>query len=195
MLGKLFGGGSKKPAEAPKPKVDPQESIKALNAQCETVEKRIRVLEVKNEELKKLALEKKKNKDQRGALMAMKKMKMNEKELAKLDGQQIMLEKQKVMIESANFDVGVINSISAGKDAINEMNKQMNVDDIAEMKDEMEDLQAEMDERAEFFADVAKEGEDELLDELDELEALAVEDEMEIASAGAAVIPNAAPVV
>ena len=125
--------------------------------------------------------------------MAMKKMKMNEKELAKLDGQQIMLEKQKVMIESANFDVGVINSISAGKDAIDQMNKQMNVDDIAEMKDEMEDLEAEMNERAEFFADVAKEGEDELLDELDELEALAVEDEMNIEDAGAAVIPNQVP--
>ena len=41
--------------------------------------------------------------------MAMKKMKMFEKELQKLDGQSIMLEQQKMMIESTNFDVGVVN--------------------------------------------------------------------------------------
>ena len=59
-----------------------------------------------------------------------------------------------------------------------QMNKQMDVDDIAELKDELADQMAEIEERQEFFADAAREGEDELLEQLDELEALALEDEM-----------------
>ena len=54
----------------------------------------------------------------------------------------------------------------------------MNVDDIAELKDELDDLMADNAERQDFFANVAKEGEDELLGELDELEALVLEKEM-----------------
>ena len=96
---------------------------------------------------------------------------MQEKELAKLDGQSMMLEQQKLMIESANFDVGVVSSIKAGKDAIGKLNKEMNVDDIAELKDELDDMMAENAERQDYFADIAKEGQDELLGELDELEA------------------------
>lgn len=175
---KLFGIGGGKPAPQ-QPKADPLETIAKLNEQCDTVQKRIKVLENRTAELKNTAIQKKKAGDTRGALMAMKNMKMQEKELAKLDGQSIMLEQQKMMIESSNFDVGVINSIKAGKDAIENMNKQMNVDDIADLKDEMEDLQAEINERQEFFADVAQEGQDELLDELDALEADALAGELE----------------
>ena len=108
----------------------------------------------------------------------MKQMKMYEKELAKLDGQQIMLEQQKMMIESTNFDVGVISSIKAGKDAMKEMNKNMELDDIQDLKDDLEDQMAEMNEKQEFFAGIANEGNDELLGELDELEALAMDDEL-----------------
>ena len=54
----------------------------------------------------------------------------------------------------------------------------MNVDDVAELKDELDDLMADNAERQDFFANVAKEGEDELLGELDELEAMVLEKEM-----------------
>ena len=83
-----------------------------------------------------------------------------------------------MMIESANFDVGVVSSIKAGKDAIGTLNKQMNVDDIAELKDELDDMMAENAERQDYFAGIAKEGEDELLGELDELEAMCMEQEL-----------------
>ena len=90
MLGKLFGGGPKKP-EAPKA-VDPQEACQKLDHQCEVVAKRIKVIENKKDELKLDAVTRNKNGDKRGALLAMKNMKMQEKELNKLDGQQMMLE-------------------------------------------------------------------------------------------------------
>ena len=59
------------------------------------------------------------------------------------------------------------------------MNKQMNVDDIADLKEELEDQMAEIQERQEFFANAAEEDKEDLLGELDELEALAMEEEME----------------
>ena len=59
----------------------------------------------------------------------------------------MMLEQQKMMIESANFDIGVVNSIKAGKDAIGTLNKQMDIDKIAELKDDLDDMMTEHEER------------------------------------------------
>ena len=83
-----------------------------------------------------------------------------------------------MMIESANFDIGVVNSIKAGKDAIGTLNKQMDIDKIAELKDEMDDMIMEQEERELWFADIAKDGSDELLGELEELEAEAAAQEL-----------------
>ena len=89
MFNKLFG---KKQAPVEAPKIDQAETIAKLTQQCTNIEKRIKVVENKSADAKKLALEKKKAGDQRGALQALKQSKMYEKELAKLDGQQLMLE-------------------------------------------------------------------------------------------------------
>ena len=125
--------------------------------------------------------------------MALKKMKMFEKELQKLDGQSIMLEQQKMMIESTNFDVGVISGMKEGATAMEQMNKQMNVDDIADLKEELEDQMAEIQERQEFFANAAEEDKEDLMGELDELEALAMEEEMESVPISNAPIAGAQP--
>ena len=115
MLGKLFGGGSKKPA-AETQQVDPREAMNKLDAQYEAVNKRINVIENRVKESKATALAKRKAKDERGALNALRQMKMYEKELQKLDGQQAVLSQQKMMIESTHFDVDVVTSMkNAGK--------------------------------------------------------------------------------
>ena len=69
-----------------------------MENQCETINKRIKVYENKIQDAKADALAKKKAGNQRGAILAMKQMKMYEGELTKLDGQQIMLEQQKMTI-------------------------------------------------------------------------------------------------
>ena len=55
----------------------------------------------------------------------------------------------------------------------------MQVDDIADMQDEIADQMAEIEERQNFFAEAAQDGKEDLMDELNELEALALEDEMD----------------
>ena len=47
--------------------------------------------------------------------MALKKMKMKEKEVIKLEGQSVMLEQQKIMIESSSFDAATFEAMKAGK--------------------------------------------------------------------------------
>ena len=190
MFNKLFGQKDAKPVVEKK---DPQETIDKLNTQCESIKKRINVLENRTKDLKQEALAKRKAKDERGALMALKKMKMFEKELQKLDGQSIMLEQQKMMIESTNFDVGVISGMKEGATAMEQMNKQMNVDDIADLKEELEDQMAEIQERQEFFANAAEEDKEDLMGELDELEALAMGEEMEQVEISNAPIAGAQP--
>ena len=132
------------------------------------------------------ALAKKKAGDQRGAVMALKQMKMFEGELTKLDGQQIMLEQQKMTIQSTHADVDVVNSLRAGNQAIGTMNQQMDVDSIADLQDEMAENMQEVQERQDLFAAAAEEGKEDMLAELDELEAEALAgeiDEMEVLNA------------
>ena len=55
----------------------------------------------------------------------------------------------------------------------------MDVADLDELKDQIEDNMAEINERQEFFADVANEDADDLLDELNEIVADAAAAELE----------------
>ena len=58
------------------------------------------------------------------------------------------------------------------------MNKQMDVDSIADLQDDMAENMQEVNERQELFAGAAQEGQDDLLAELDEMEAENVEAEL-----------------
>ena len=106
-------------------------------------------------------------------------MKMFEGELTKLDGQQIMLEQQKMTIQSTYADVDVVNSLKAGNQAIGTMNKAMDVDAIEDLKEQMEENMYEVQERQELFASAAEEGKDDLLAELDDMEAEAMMGEID----------------
>ena len=91
MFGKLFGtgGGGKPQQQAP---VDAQATIKKMQDQIENIDMRIKKLENDSGMYKKQAIEKKKAGDSRGAVIALRKSKMYEKELAKLEGQSMMME-------------------------------------------------------------------------------------------------------
>ena len=116
---------------------------------------------------------------------------MFEGELTKLDGQQIMLEQQKMTIQSTHADVDVVNSLRAGNQAITNMNKNMDVDSIADLQDEMAENMQEIQERNELFSAAAEENKDDLLAELDDMEAEALEGELEAMEVGT--MPIAAP--
>ena len=194
---KMFGGGSGPPAgQQPKPAapVDPTQTLARLEGQLDTIEKRITVMNNKVNDAKQTALAKKKAGDIRGATMAMKNMKMFEGEVTKLYGQQVMLQQQTLQIQSAHADVDVVNALKTGTSALENLNKQADVDTIADLQDQMAEVQQEVEERQELFAGAAMEGQDELLGELDELEAEAMAGELEGLDLGPmANVPIAAP--
>ena len=47
------------------------------------------------------------------------------------------------MIESGAFDKDVISGMKDGANLMKQMNKEMNVDDIADLKDDLDDMMAE----------------------------------------------------
>ena len=177
MFGKLFGKPAEKPKEAPK--VDPMLEIQKLNSTLDVLEKRHKVLSMKKDECRDEALKAKKAGDQRTALKWMQRMKTIDKDLAKIDGQQLVLEQSKVMLEGSLSDAGVFDAIKNGKNAINRLQKENNIDDIADVKADLEDMMADHAEMQEMWAGYANEGKDELLVELEELEADAASKELE----------------
>jgi len=105
----MFGGGSSDPPKAPaQQQANPEATLEKLSGQCDTIEKRIKVMENQVKDSRATALAKKKAGDIRGATMALKKMKMYEGEMTKLDGQQMMLEQQKMTIQSTMADKDVV---------------------------------------------------------------------------------------
>ena len=76
-------------------------------------------------------------------------------------------------------DAGVLVSMKNAAGAMKDLNKQANVDDIADLKEELDDMMAENEEKQNYFAGMANENKDELLAELDELVADALAGELE----------------
>lgn len=69
--------------------------------------------------------------------------------------------------------------MSVGSRAVDQLNRQLDIDQLEEIKERIEDQQADMQEKQDFFVRAgAIEDEDDLLDELNELEAEMAEDEL-----------------
>ena len=104
-------------------------------------------MENKIKDSKATAVTKKKGGDQRGAIMALKNMKMYEGELTKLDGQIIMLQQQKMTIASAVADHEVITALQTGNQQIKAINEGLDVDAIDEVMADLADAEEEKKQR------------------------------------------------
>ena len=79
--------------------------------------------------------------------------------------------------------------LKAGNQAVEQINKQINVDEFEELKDKLDDQMADMSERQEFFINAGQgEDQDELLDELDAMEAEMAEEEFNKVDIGSGAI-------
>lgn len=161
------------------PIMEPHEQMNKLVDQIELVEKRIKKIDVDMKNLLTEALTKKKANDKRGALMALRRKKMLEKEIAKLDGQITLLDQQRMMIEATVQDVSVFKALNEGQKAIAQINKQVDVDRLEDIKEKIQEQQDEMEGIRDFFAETGREGQDELMDELEELEAELAKEDMD----------------
>ena len=174
----MFAGlfGAKKP-EAPK--VDAKAAMASVDKAIEDIELRSKKVEHEKDTL--MAEAKRLGKtgkpaDRNRALQTIKRAKMRENEFNKLQGQLYMLEQQKQLVDTSNFDANVYSAIKTGTQVIDQNRQKLSVDEIQDIQEKMAEQQADADEIADVMAQAALEGNAEAEDMLDELLA---EDAME----------------
>lgn len=129
----LFG---KKKEE--KKKADPEKAMQAISMNIENITKRQQVLEVKSKGLAQEALKQKKAKNNRGAILALKKRKLVEQEMNKIDGMKMLLEQQKLQLEGAAFDGDIFGALKTAGEAITQVRAGVNIDEFEKLKEDIE---------------------------------------------------------
>ena len=171
MFKKLFGGAEKK-----EPELNVAEERERLQKTLDDMQLRQKVLETQAEDHKKKAKEEGLKKNKRGALLFLRKSKMVESELAKMDGQIIALETQINAIVSLDNDVKAFDAMKHGNKLFNQVQNKINIDEAEDIQEQMRENQDRQDEINQHFIGIAEEGQEELNDEL---EAMMAEAEIE----------------
>ncbi|EER00776.1 vacuolar sorting protein snf7, putative [Perkinsus marinus ATCC 50983] len=179
---RLFFGSSKKKEQqaqkAPPSKNLPDAIMKNKEA-IATLEKREQLIEKKMALQEQDARTRAAAKDKRGALMALKRKKMLETELTTLMNSRMTLEQQILSLESSQTTAVAVSALATGVSAQKVMNQQLNIDNIDVLMDDMQEMQDMQNEVANVLAGGNTVMDDEeLLNELDEIEAQELEAKM-----------------
>jgi len=152
---------------------DPQNTIVTLRQSIVTQEKREEHIERKITQVVDEAKKKMAKGDKKGALFAMKRKKMYENEIDKIQNVKMTLETQVMNLESAAQNAATFNAMAQGNKTMKKIRQDVGVekvDDIMdEIKEEME-LANEVNEAIAQPVDPLMADEDELLEELQALE-------------------------
>lgn len=170
--------GKKKPAAAPAPV--PVDTIKLLRDNLSVLEKREEHISKKIEAALQEAKLRSSKKDKNGALFALKRKKMYENEINKLQGARITLDSQILALESAAVNIETFKAMKSGANAMKGMRGDIDAEKVDEMMDEIQD---EKDIHDSISEAISRPGQDlfndeELLDELAELDALVADEEL-----------------
>lgn len=174
--------GKKKPTAAPAPL--PVDTIKMLRDNLLVLEKREEHIQKKIEMALTEAKMKSAKKDKNGALFALKRKKMYEAEVSKLQGARITLDSQILALESAAVNIETFKAMKSGANAMKGLRGDIDSDKVDDIMDE---IQEEKDIHDSISEAISRPGQDlfndeDLLEELAELEALdAEEQELEVA--------------
>ncbi|KAF4694855.1 hypothetical protein FOZ60_006708 [Perkinsus olseni] len=136
-------------------------------------------------------------KDKRGALMALKRKKMLEAELTTLMNSRMTLEQQILSLESSQTTAVAVSALATGVSAQKIMNQQLNIDNIDVLMDDMQEMQDMQNEVSNVLSGGNTVMDDEeLLNELDEIEAQELEAKMvdaaQVPSGGVVAQPSVA---
>jgi len=177
-------GGKKTKASATKPQANPNNTNNAINGLRATIaklDKREKHIEQQVEKCKKTAAAKVKRKDKRGAMAALKKKQLYEKQLDSIGGKKMNLETQILQLEEAVINTEAINAMKSGTQALKQNVATQDIEEIDEMMDDMHEAKDMADEiNVALGQDMADFDDEDLANELAELEELdaleAVED-------------------
>lgn len=172
---RLFG---KKKEEAQAPRLG--DSIHVLRGALESLDKREKHLEMQRAQCLQAAREKLARKDKRGAMYELKKSKLVEKQIEQITGKKLNVDKQMFALESALGNKEIVNAMRFANEAFKATVKENDIDKVADI---MEDINENIN-LAEELGDALSQpmgqplDEDELLGELDQLEAEMTEEKL-----------------
>ena len=169
MFNKLFGGGKKDKPKESKTKTD--DAIQQIDKKLSDCELLIQNLDLRQKNLQEEAKKKLKEGDKAGAKRLLVKKKKLFEQMKQTEGAISMMEEQKIMLESAAGTKDIIDTIKYTNSIVQEAMKELNVESLEDLKEEMEEAKAAQKEIADFFTDYANEDMDEVEDELAQLEA------------------------
>ena len=160
------------------PKMNQEQVLKSMESLRKTIEdisKRSQVLQNKASNEMKEALNRKKLGDKSGALICLKRKKLYEGEIGKLEGARMNLEQQLFAIEGASMNKNIFDSLKTGNQVLKQVHGDMKIEDVDKLKDEMEEQQDMLNELNDAISapigGLANIDDEELMNELDELEA------------------------
>ena len=148
-FGQLFG---KKDAGKKAPKQDKNEQTQLmLDQKIKEQELRLNNIETRTNALQEEAKAKLKAGDKSGAKRILAKKKKLVDQMKQIEGAIAMMEEQKFMLSNVNVTKDIMNTIKTGNKVLQEANKGMSVDDIEDIKAEMDELKAGQEEIGDFF--------------------------------------------
>ena len=167
-LAKLFGKKEKK--EQPKNQDKAQETELMLDQKIKEQELRLENIEKKTNALQDEAKTKVRAGDKAAAKRILAKKKKYVDQMKQIEGAIAMMEEQKFMLSNVSHTKGVMDAIRTGNDVLQKAQEGISVDDIADIRDKMEELKANQDEIGDFFKEYNDENQEGMEEELDKLE-------------------------
>mmetsp|Transcript_21140 Transcript_21140/g.46278 ORF Transcript_21140/g.46278 Transcript_21140/m.46278 type:complete len:236 (-) Transcript_21140:631-1338(-) len=187
MFKKLFGGGNKEPAAPPQQASTAAanktiNTIQQLTEQEEQLEKRKTLLEKRVEAELEKAREFTKQKKKTQALQCLKKKKLIENEVQNLDNMIMRVIEQRTMLEGQRTTVEVVSTMHQAAMTAKDNMKAMKIENVDKVLDEINETTDQMKQLQDVFSNAtgmaADLDEDELLGELEELEATELDKEL-----------------
>uniref|UniRef100_A0A7S2SLG1 Uncharacterized protein n=1 Tax=Mucochytrium quahogii TaxID=96639 RepID=A0A7S2SLG1_9STRA len=175
------GGGGPPPPAAKQPAVSKTvDEASKMKATIDRLHQRRDFLEKKMDAEMKQAKLKSKKGDKKGALAHLKRKKMYEKEVDKIGNATLNLEQQCMALESTAVTKDIVDAMKQGKTAMQTVTAGLDADAVADLQDDIAELQQDQQAIDEAISTPITFGmdEDELEDELAELEAMGLEEEM-----------------
>ena len=187
MISKLFGKKKNNPAEN---KDKALQTIQNLDQQLKDLELKIDHYDKQAQNLTNEAKAKLKAGDKAGAKKLLTKKKRFVEQIKQLEGAQNMMEEQKMMLESQDSMKKIFETVSSTNQAIKEMGKGVSVEEIEKAREEMEDIKDAQKEMGDFFAEYAEEGNEDVEEELDQLEAEMAKETVNLPDANKEAVPE-----
>jgi len=134
-----FFSKKKKTAASPPAPIDSNAAIIKLRQNLDLQDKREAHLKLKMAKLAAEAKEKMAKGDKRGAVYAMKKRKMHDAELAKIENVKMTLETQAISLEGAAQNMQTMDAMKSGNSTLKSIRKAFGIDKVDELLDDVRD--------------------------------------------------------